>query len=181
MNKDQLIKYAMIAGAAYLVYWYLTRTPTTQAAGSGQNIQTGPHIATQAEIDAMNRGGQVAAPGTGTATSTGTVATGGTNAGFTKPSDEHLARAATNSAWAGEAAGYKMNVHQWNWYRTLYQTSVAGNANPDPNVYSPAMDDITDPNIGITAEDYHALLSRKGLSGLGWTPIVPQYLSRWTM
>jgi len=170
MDKDQIMKYLMIAGAAYLVYWYLTQTPTT------------PTVPKSLVLPAADTG-RVVAPGASypSLTTMHAAITSGTNAGFAKPSDEVLMLAAMFPDMTVSAGSYKMNVHQWNWYRTKYQTDKAGNPNPDPNTYSPSLDDITDPNKGITANEYHALLSQKGLSGLGWTPIVPQYLSQWTM
>lgn len=73
-----------------------------------------------------------------------------------------LGRAAANAHWAPEAADFKLNWDEWNYYRTAY--------NPALPIFAPEDVGLVRNAAGqtdlFTAAQYHALMSSHGLEGL---------------
>lgn len=159
MNPMKLI---LLAGAGYLVYTaVIAPHAAASAVATGSAAPPPPSTGTGAQNPAAQPAGN-------------TTPTGNNACSMTPvPSNDALMRAATNPAWIGPVGNYCQNAWQWNWFRDQYQRVVIGNPNPDPANTQVAFDDITDPRTNITAAEYHALLARKGLSGLRYAPILP--------
>lgn len=157
------MKMLLLAGAGYLAYTYFVHPQA--AAGTTTTAGTAPPPPSTG-TGAQNPAAQTVGASTGP--------TGGNACSSTPaPDNMTLMRAATNPAWVGPAGNYCQNAWQWNYWRQQYQIQVVGNATPDPATTQPAFDDITNPSTNITAAEYQALLSRKGLSGLRYAPILP--------
>lgn len=154
------IQMLLLAGAGYLVYSSLSGGSlfggTTPAVGS--NAPPPPSTGTGPQNPAAQPAGH-------------TTPTGNNACSMTPvPDDMTLMRAAINPAWIGPAGNYCQNAWQWNYWREQYQARVGG---MPERAQQTAFDDITDPKTNITAAEYHALLARKGLSGLRYAPILP--------
>lgn len=152
MEQKDLIKWALIAAGAYLVYKWLA--------------------------DSGMFGGLLAQPQTGAGATTGV--TTGTTATQTQaqtqtqpvaqivaaePSDDLRMQAASDASKAGLTGSFRLNSHEWNWYRAAYFTTVLGQPF-DQNTMSPV--NLPDPDAKITASEYWAKLRSAGLSGMGW-------------
>lgn len=158
MNPMKLI---LLAGAGYLAYSFLNQqghAATATGTGAGANVP--PPSTTTAS---QNPAAQPAGPATTSAPSSACSMT-------PVPTDDALMRAAINKDWIGPVGNYCQNAWQWNWWRQQY---VARNGGFADRAQQTTFDDITDPRINITAAEYHALLARKGLSGLRWVPTLP--------
>lgn len=159
MDKDKLIKYALIAVGVYLAYkWLASSGMLSSILGTGAN-----------NLDQIPAGGAGTgtstqpAPGTTTTTTTGTTPTNTTQV---VPADSVLMDAALHKAAAGTAGSFAQSGWDWNYYR--------GEAAKAAGVFvkEQHMPDLTqaEGSTPMTAAQYHALLASKNvdLSGLGW-------------
>lgn len=149
-DMKDLTKWALIGGAVFLAYDYFTKDtdtaaePAAEPAGNGQQ-PTGNTQQPAAQPPIQQPSAQqppVQQP-----------------VAQIVPADSVLKRAAANAHWAPEAGQFGLNWHQWNWYRSQYNSNLP--------VYAP--EDVgADHTSLITATQYHAMLAAKGLSGLGY-------------
>lgn len=157
------MKLLLLAGAGYLVYSAMTSQDAypaaTYPATGGSGGTTPPPSTTPTGSQNPAAQPPVATQPVSQCSST------------PAPSNDALMRAAINRDWIGPVGNYCQNAHQWNYWRQQFQATVGGYPNAAQQT---AFDDITDPNKNITAAEYHALLSRKGLSGLRWAPKLPR-------
>ena len=103
------------------------------------------------------------------ATVAGPEQAGGNPAPAAKPSDSVLLEAALDPAKAPVAGGWRMNWHEWNWYRGE-AAAKAGLCSPPCSEYMPVLGarfGLSD-SQGLTASEYHGYLSQLGMSGLTW-------------
>lgn len=161
MDKDKLIKYALIAVGVYLAYKWLASSGMLASLGIGsggfeQIPASGPGTGTTTQP----------APGTTTGT-TNTIAPGEPSPGSqVVPSDSVIMDAALHKAAAGTTGSFTQSGWDWNYYR--------GEAAKAAGVFvkEQHMPDLTqaEGSTPITAAQYHALLASKNidLSGLGW-------------
>lgn len=169
MDKKQLMKWAAIALAAYLVWRYF------QANGGFSNIFGGtdqPQLPGGTDQPASGTQEPASQTGAGANTSTGagTTPPPGNGSGSTAgapavPSDDDLMAAAHNPAQVGRAGDYRLNFHQWNWYRM--QAAIAATGSYTAEQHQPNWDGILDPNSLVTAAEYQAALAQRGLGGRG--------------
>lgn len=173
MDKKQMMKWAAIALAAYLVWRYFQanggfnlfggQTAQPQLPGGSDQPQPSDQTGTGTGQQPANGANGAAPPPAG---GNGSQTTGtGTQV---VPSDEDLMAAAYNPAQAGKTGAYKLNFHQWNWYRM--QAAIAATGGYVPEQHQPAWDGILDPNSLVTAAEYQSALAQRGLSGrTGWS------------
>jgi hypothetical protein len=83
------------------------------------------------------------------------------------PTEEAIKAAAYDASKAGTTGSYKLNGHEWNWYRMSRAIELG---TYDAAKHQPALDAYGDPNLQYTASEYHALLSKAGLgsTAIGW-------------
>lgn len=160
MKQEDMIKWALIAVGAYLVYQWLSKS---NIFGATQQIPAG------------NQTGAGAGAGAGTNTGAGGSTSnnmsqnngGSTGGGNVAPEDRELQL--MKAAWTAQDAALtgstKMNLHQWNWYRAKMAATINV---PYEQAIDTAFDAVADPNLQYTAAEYHAILNQMGLSGTGW-------------
>lgn len=90
-----------------------------------------------------------------------------TSAAIAVPQEETIKTAAYDASKAGLTGSYKLNGHEWNWYRMSKAIELG---TYDAAKHQPALDAYGDPNLQYTASEYHALLSKAGLgsTAIGW-------------
>jgi hypothetical protein len=162
-KKEDLIKWALIAAGAYLVYKWMTDSGFL---GGGD----------QAQLPAPAPG---AGTGTQTQQQTTTTPPAPTPPAPTPPApppgnletqysdaDMALMTAAYYPAGAAQYGGdTRLNAHQWNWYRARMAEKLG--VELDPAIHSPSVDSYANPNLEYTASEYHAILASMGIGGLG--------------
>ena len=162
MDKNEMIKWALIAVGAYLVYKWMTDsgflggvtqvpqiTPGSGSGGGGSTSGGGGGTSPGNGGNGGNGGGDVIATGSGL-------------------SDAELAlmTAAYYPAGAAQYGGStKLNAHQWNWYRARMAEKLG--VEFDQSIHSPDVDAYANPNLEYTASEYHAILASMGIGGLG--------------
>ncbi len=169
MNKDQIIKYAAIAGGAYLVYWYLTNY------GPSGHVSTG----VQSYWDTWF-GGASTQPQPGM-TATGPVSQVPTQAVLTQPSSAPATQAElpTNaqlrtaimnaSSGNGAVSGGYATPDVWSYYfqsitgRTISSSQLSAMFPPGANGQG----------APLTLDQFLAALPSQGLAGVGSIVNVP--------
>jgi hypothetical protein len=168
MDKQKIVRYALIALAAYIVWRYLeSRGGLAGLFGSLSNqpvlppgTQPDQTVQSGSQASGTQTGQQGQQPSSSTASS-------GQSAPAV-PSDSDLMAAAYDPAQAGKTGAYKLNFHQWNWYRM--QAAIAATGTYSAEKHQPAWDGIVDPETQVTAAEYQAQLARRGLAGMsGWS------------
>lgn len=156
METKDLIKYAAMAGAAYLVYeWWRSHAVAIAAVGAGE-VGTGA--------------GTAATTGT-TVTSAGkpTGATGGATA------NDNLIRLAIDEAYAiASWPGPTLSADQWNYYRTaggkpIYDAGVLMSFGVAPDRSRPIVASEYHSRMTIAAGQGATTLSGLGMAGLGFS------------
>jgi len=151
MEKSDMIKYAAMAVAAYLLWQWLTKP-----------------------------GGFLALPGATTGDGTGAGATGGdAGAGTEKvvstppttatatPTDKQIYAAALSANNAGQTGGWRQSAYAWNWYREQAARELGWT---EAEIAAKTQGDLStalDMNQSFTAAEYHAALAKVSLEGLG--------------
>jgi len=85
------------------------------------------------------------------------------------------------AAWSANDApltgSTRLNLHQWNWYRSKMAATMSV---PFDQALETAFDAVADPNLEYTAAEYHAILQQMGLTGVGWgSPTFGSYRRSW--
>ena len=153
MNKEDMIKYAMMAVAAYLLWQWLTK-----------------------------KGGPLALPeaGAGTGTGTGAGKTDGTTpvdsgkvistpptSASPTPTDKQIYAAALAVANVGQTGGWRQSAFAWNWYRERAGEELGWTPAELKAKAQGDLSAILDMEQDYTAAEYHAALAKAGLEGLG--------------
>src|SRR5437899_3337514 len=121
MRKEDLMKYAIIAGGAYLLYvylknsglwdqWFGTAHPAPLPTGT-----TTTHPAQTPE--------QIAAAAAASAAAVNAAVAANATAVTAAVDQQYLERAAANSNWTADAKGAKLTWDQWNWYLQKFATT----------------------------------------------------------
>lgn len=174
MRKEDLMKYAIIAGGAYLLYVYLKNSGlwdqwfgVAHPAVAPTGATTTPAVTTHPTQTPE----QIAAAAAASAAAVTAAVNANATAVTAAVDQQYLERAAANSNWTAEAKGAKLTWDQWNWY--LQKFAVTNGTPPQP-IYGPEDVGLADRNSLLTADQYHALKSAKGLAGLGgMAPMLP--------
>lgn len=183
VDKQTLIKYALIAAAAYLVWRWWQQNQQAQLSSPPAAPQL-PASQTGAQQSAQQSAGVQAPSGTqpGAGSGVGSGASQPSQVQMTAPSDEDLMEAAYSASAAGRAGSYKLNLWEWNWYRQ--QAAIAKTGTFIPEQHQPHLDQWMDPTTRVTAMEYHGVLAQAGISGLsGWSGALGMSggLSPWRM
>ena len=167
MDKNEMIKWALIAVGAYLVYKWMTDSgflgggdqAQLPAPGAGTGTGTGTQLPGQQQVQTPAPTPPAPPPGNGG---------NGSGTGIPQYSDSDMAlmTAAYYPAGAAQYGGStKLNAHQWNWYRARMAEKLV--VEFDPAIHSPSVDAYANPNLEYTASEYHAILATMGIGGLG--------------
>lgn len=186
MKKEDMIKYALIAVGAYLLYQWLTQPggfldPARSAAalipGEGAGAGAGTQQTTQqTQNQTTQQSSEQTSGGTSRTDDKGTSTGSRTGTRTPTPDDTMLKIAAYDSSKAGTTGSFKLNAHQWNWYRAARAQELK---TFDAAIHQPALDAFGDPNLQYTAAEYHALLGKAGISGLNYGWGLPTGMSGW--
>jgi hypothetical protein len=173
MNTKDIIKYVLIAAGAYLLYQWLSKNGYLSQFGIGASTTAGTVAQTQ--------------PSSGTTTGASTVpavavpisvpAAAPTPAPVPAPvassTTKDLVAALSKGDTYLNGGGYSGSgpFEHWNHY---YNQTTAGKANPGPDPGTVGVD----PNASITLDQWWALVSAHGVSGLDGVGLLNS-LSRW--
>jgi hypothetical protein len=160
MDKNTLIKWALIAGAAYLVYRYAV----SQGWIGGSTTAVGNASST----------GTI----TATTSSTGTAATASTSTP-NRTTSEVAASILAVPGFYYDGGGNTQNAYQWNYW--WMRSSVTNNKNAAPAELG------VDPDLQMTVDEYaqrvvNLYFSTSGVSGLGLLRLPsPAFAAAWKM
>ncbi len=176
MKKEDLIKYALIAGGAYLAYMYLKNSGLWDQ-WFGVAPAVAPQPAAGTPVLVVDNSAKIAADAkaisdAAAAESAHTAAT---------VDERILERLAADADYAKGSTTNRLTWDEWNWYLAKWD-SPTSTARTGPIVahqmYASEEVGLSRPLSPITAEQYHSLKKAKGLEGLGnIVPMLPY--ARW--
>lgn len=151
MNKEDMIKYAMMAVAGYLLWQWLTKP--------------GGLLAAQLPAATGNGAGAGTTDGSDSAGSGKVVSKTPTTSAPT-PTNEQIYAASLTSANAGKTGAWRQSPHAWNWYRAA-AGKVLGWTDAEIEAKTADLSSVLDMDGVYTAAEYHAALAKAGMEGLG--------------
>jgi hypothetical protein len=167
MKTNDMIKYAAIALAAWMLYkWITSQTQTADNQQKQIAGGTGAGAGTVAGSGAGAGAGTSPTAGTGAGTGDGKPTTQNPpNPPVPTPPTADIYAAALSASDASKTGSWTTSGHAWNWYR-MVAAQAAGWS--EEEVQRRAQADLgPEMNNNMTAAQYHELLAANGLSGLG--------------
>lgn len=155
MNKEDMIKYAMMAVAGYLLWQWLTKKGGLLA----------PELP-------LIEGGTGDGPGAGktdgtTPVDSGKIVSKPPTSVVPTPTDKQIYAAALAVGNAGQTGGWRQSAYAWNWYRERAGAELGWTPEELLSKTQGDLSAILDMEQAYTAAEYHAALAKAGLEGLG--------------